>query len=100
MPPIFFITSYSRLKMSYKSKNLSAFFRNILHGMTIIFNGDESGFQLCPNTGKAVACKGDRSVYEYDRRFCQSLFKSYAHLLRFWDDAPTHGDIPTPKTTV
>jgi hypothetical protein len=54
--------------MSYKGKNLSALFRNILHDMTIIFNDDESGFQLCPNTGKAVACKGDRSVYEYNYR--------------------------------
>jgi hypothetical protein len=30
------------------------------------FSGDESGFQLCPKTGKILACKGDRNVFELD----------------------------------
>ena len=40
---------------------------DFLQDATKNLNGDESGSQLCPNTGKAVACKGNRSVYEYDR---------------------------------
>jgi hypothetical protein len=40
---------------------------DILQDPTRILNSDESRFQLCPNTGRAAACKGDRSVYEHDR---------------------------------
>ncbi|KAJ4430728.1 hypothetical protein ANN_19319 [Periplaneta americana] len=40
---------------------------DILEDSIRIFNGDESGFQLCPETGKVLAFKGDRNVYEVDR---------------------------------
>jgi hypothetical protein len=40
---------------------------NILQDPTRIFNGDGSGFQLCPKAGEVLACKGKRNVYEFDR---------------------------------
>jgi hypothetical protein len=40
---------------------------DILQDPTRIFNGDKSSFQFFPNTGKVLACKWDRNVYEVDR---------------------------------
>jgi hypothetical protein len=40
---------------------------DIFQGPTRIFNGDKSSFQFFPNTGKVLACKGDKNVYEIDR---------------------------------
>ncbi|CAH0729912.1 unnamed protein product, partial [Brenthis ino] len=31
-----------------------------------VFNGDESGFQLCPKTGKVLAVKGTKNVYSVE----------------------------------
>lgn len=30
---------------------------------TRIYNGDTTAFEICPNTEKDVACKGDKNVY-------------------------------------
>ncbi|KAL0852380.1 hypothetical protein ABMA28_000577 [Loxostege sticticalis] len=38
----------------------------ILSDPNRIFNGDETGFQLCPKQGKVLAQKGARDVYEVD----------------------------------
>jgi hypothetical protein len=40
---------------------------DILQDPTRILNGDESSFQFFPKTGKVLACKGDKNVYEIDR---------------------------------
>lgn len=32
-----------------------------------VFNGDESGFQICPSTGKVFAEKGSKNVYTVDK---------------------------------
>nr|XP_053614254.1 uncharacterized protein LOC128677433 [Plodia interpunctella] len=39
---------------------------DILNEASRIFNGDESGFQLCPKTGKVLAIKGTKNVYNID----------------------------------
>ena len=31
-----------------------------------IFNGDETGFQICPSTGRVLAEKGAKNVYSFD----------------------------------
>ena len=31
-----------------------------------IFNGDETGFQMCPSTGRVLAEKGAKNVYSID----------------------------------
>lgn len=31
-----------------------------------VFNADETGFQLCPSTGRVLAAKGDRNVYSVE----------------------------------
>jgi hypothetical protein len=31
-----------------------------------IFNGDETGFQICPSTGSILAQKGAKNVYSID----------------------------------
>jgi hypothetical protein len=31
-----------------------------------IFNGDETGFQICPSTGRVLAEKGAKNVYSVD----------------------------------
>jgi len=31
-----------------------------------IFNGDETGFQICPSTGSVLAEKGAKNVYSID----------------------------------
>lgn len=36
---------------------------DVINDPTRIFNGDETAFQICPNTGKVLACKGDKNVY-------------------------------------
>lgn len=38
----------------------------LLDDPTRVFNGDESGFQLCPKTGKVLAVKGTKNVYSID----------------------------------
>jgi hypothetical protein len=32
-----------------------------------IFNGDETGFQICPSTGRVLAEKGTKNVYSIDQ---------------------------------
>lgn len=39
---------------------------NVFDDPSRIFNGDESGFQLCPKTGKVLAIKGTRNVYNVE----------------------------------
>jgi hypothetical protein len=39
---------------------------DILQDATRIYNGDETGFQLCPQNRKVLAPKGIRNVYEID----------------------------------
>lgn len=39
---------------------------NILNDPRRVFNGDESGFQLCPKTGKVLAAKGTKNVYNVE----------------------------------
>lgn len=39
---------------------------DILNEASRVFNGDESGFQLCPKTGKVLAIKGTKNVYNID----------------------------------
>lgn len=39
---------------------------NILNDPRRVFNGDESGFQLCPKTGKVLAAKGTKNVYHVE----------------------------------
>lgn len=39
---------------------------HLLDDPTRVFNGDESGFQLCPKTGKVLAVKGTKNVYSID----------------------------------
>lgn len=40
---------------------------NIFNEPSRIYNGDESGFQLCPKTGKVLAEKGTQNVYKIDQ---------------------------------
>ena len=40
---------------------------DILQDPTRIFNGDETAFSLCPNTGKVIGPKGWKNIYEVKR---------------------------------
>lgn len=42
-------------------------FFEILQDPTRVFNGDETCFMLCPKTGKVLAPKGCKNVYEVDK---------------------------------
>nr|CAI5848326.1 unnamed protein product [Callosobruchus analis] len=39
----------------------------VLNDPSRIFNSDESGFQICPSTGKVFAMKGSKNVYAIER---------------------------------
>ncbi|XP_031359109.1 eukaryotic translation initiation factor 5B-like [Photinus pyralis] len=39
----------------------------VIEDPTRIFNGDETGFQICPETGKVLAPKGIKNVYTIDQ---------------------------------
>lgn len=36
---------------------------DVINGPSRTFNGDETAFQRCPNTGKVLGCKGNKNVY-------------------------------------
>jgi predicted rRNA methylase YqxC with S4 and FtsJ domains len=38
----------------------------VLDDPSRIFNGDETGFQICPSTGSVLAQKGAKNVYSID----------------------------------
>ncbi|CAH2001405.1 unnamed protein product [Acanthoscelides obtectus] len=54
-----FVNIYDYLKQT----NLE----DVLKDPSRIFNADESGFEICPSTGKVFAAKGTRNVYSVER---------------------------------
>jgi hypothetical protein len=44
----------------------------ILSDPSRVFNGDESNFQLCPKSGKVIAMRGEKDVYEVDHASAKS----------------------------
>ena len=38
----------------------------VMNDPSRIFNGDETGFQICPSTGRVLAEKGSKNVYSID----------------------------------
>ncbi|XP_020296543.1 uncharacterized protein LOC109861344 [Pseudomyrmex gracilis] len=51
---------FKDLKSYLKENNLE----DVLQDSTRIFNGDETAFSLCPNTGKVIGAKGWKNIYE------------------------------------
>jgi hypothetical protein len=45
-----------------REKNLE----EVMDDTSRIFNGDETGFQICPSTGSVLAQKGAKNVYSID----------------------------------
>ncbi|XP_039276762.1 tigger transposable element-derived protein 6-like isoform X2 [Nilaparvata lugens] len=66
----------SKVRASVTEKDIRAWFAEVqdyvrekdlcevLKDPTQIFNLDETGFMLCPNTGKVLAAKGQKNIYE------------------------------------
>lgn len=54
---------FGQIETYFKEKNIT----DLLEDPTRIFNGDESGFLLCPKGGTVLAPKGAKNVYETDR---------------------------------
>jgi len=55
---------------------------DILQDPTRIFNDDKSSFQFFPTTGKVLACKGDKNIYEIDRSLSKaSITAGFTFLL-------------------
>jgi hypothetical protein len=42
-------------------------FEEVMDDPSRIFNGDETGFQICPSTGSVLAKNGARNVYSIDK---------------------------------
>jgi hypothetical protein len=38
----------------------------VMNDPSRIFNGDETGFQICPSTGRVLSEKGAKNVYSID----------------------------------
>ena len=43
----------------------------VMNDPSRIFNGDETGFQICPSTGRVLAEKGAKDVYSIDEGSCK-----------------------------
>nr|CAI5859377.1 unnamed protein product [Callosobruchus analis] len=54
---------FARIHEYFKQKGLL----EVRNDLSRIFNSDESGFQICPSTGKVFATKGSKNVYEIER---------------------------------
>ncbi|XP_072389327.1 uncharacterized protein [Diabrotica undecimpunctata] len=54
---------FKNIETSVKEKHLE----EVLTDPSRIFNGDESGFQICPSTGKVFAMKGFKNVYNVEK---------------------------------
>lgn len=54
---------FKDIEVYLESKN----YFEILSNPSRVFNGDETCFQLCPNTGKVIAPKGSQNVYEVEQ---------------------------------
>lgn len=53
---------FQKIELYLKEKN----YFDILQDPSRVFNGDESSFQLCPKSGKVLALRGEKDVYEVD----------------------------------
>nr|CAH7753587.1 unnamed protein product [Callosobruchus chinensis] len=54
---------FTNIREYIKQKSL----QKVLEDSSRIFNSDESGFQICPSTGKVFAMKGSKNVYSVER---------------------------------
>ncbi|XP_050500978.1 uncharacterized protein LOC126880945 [Diabrotica virgifera virgifera] len=54
---------FKNIETYVKEKHLE----EVLTDPSRIFNGDESGFQICPSTGKVFAMKGSKNVYNVEK---------------------------------
>nr|CAH7743641.1 unnamed protein product [Callosobruchus chinensis] len=54
---------FTNIREYIKQKGL----QEVLEDPSRIFNSDESGFQICPSTGKVFAMKGSKNVYSVER---------------------------------
>nr|CAH7761453.1 unnamed protein product [Callosobruchus chinensis] len=54
---------FTNIREYIKQKGL----QEVLEDSSRIFNSDESGFQICPSTGKVFAMKGSKNVYSVER---------------------------------
>lgn len=52
---------FAEIKIYLKSKDID------MEDPSRIFNGDETGFQICPQTGKVFAAKGEKNVYSIEK---------------------------------
>lgn len=54
---------FSEVGAYFKEKDLS----EVLKNPSRVFNGDETGFQICPATGRVLAEKGTKNVYTIEK---------------------------------
>nr|CAH7736046.1 unnamed protein product [Callosobruchus chinensis] len=52
---------FTEIKNYLDSKNIT------MEDPSRVYNGDETGFQICPNTGKVFAAKGAKNVYSVEK---------------------------------
>lgn len=54
---------FSEIDNYIKEKKLD----EVIAHLSRVFSGDESGFQICPTTGKVFAQRGTKNVYSTER---------------------------------
>ncbi|KAJ8981081.1 hypothetical protein NQ317_015304 [Molorchus minor] len=72
---------FAELDEYFDEKNL----KEVLKDPNRVFNGDETGIQICPNTGRVLAQKGSKNAYCIEKGSSKETCQLLHHL--------THGEI-------
>lgn len=79
---------FSEIENYLKEKGLE----DVISDPSRVFNGDESGFQISPATGKVFAQRGSKNVYTIDRSSSKENI-SHVHFFSLWRHLRGYGDL-------